>query len=152
MHLLVRGKRMRASAAMQDRALRHDKVQVHFNTSVRDAYGDKKGLKGLVLYDTDSGVGARRCRLFATPLDMHAGYYDGAAGQAIIGACGEGHLACSVPPCMRCFSVSAVAVRDAWRRRAEGPEVPQGRRGSWMCAGCFTASGTSPTAVSWRGR
>ena len=54
-HLLVRGKRMRASAAMQDRALRHDKVQVHFNTSVRDAYGDKKGLKGLVLYDTDSG-------------------------------------------------------------------------------------------------
>ena len=46
---------MRASAAMQDRVLAHDKVAVHFNTSVRDAYGDKKGMKGLVLYDTDSG-------------------------------------------------------------------------------------------------
>ena len=51
---------MRASAAMQDRVLGHDKVQVHFNTSVRDAYGDKKGLKGLVLYDTD--LGAHCCR------------------------------------------------------------------------------------------
>ena len=47
---------MRASAAMQDRVLAHDKVQVHYSTAVRDAYGDKKGMKGLTLYDTETGA------------------------------------------------------------------------------------------------
>ncbi len=46
---------MRASAAMQDRVLNHEKVEVHFSTEVADAYGDKKGLKGLQLRDTSSG-------------------------------------------------------------------------------------------------
>ena len=54
-HLLVRGAKMRASAAMQDRALNHEKVEVHFSTEVADAYGDKKGLKGLQLRDTATG-------------------------------------------------------------------------------------------------
>jgi len=54
-HLLVRGAKMRASAAMQDRVLGHEKVQVHFNTAVRDAYGGKKGMEGLTLYDTKTG-------------------------------------------------------------------------------------------------
>ncbi|EIE25491.1 putative thioredoxin-disulfide reductase [Coccomyxa subellipsoidea C-169] len=54
-HLLVRGPKMRASAAMQDRVLEHEKVEVHYNTMVDDAYGDKKGLKGLVLKDTSNG-------------------------------------------------------------------------------------------------
>ena len=54
-HLLVRGGKMRASAAMQDRVLNHEKVEVHFSTEVADAYGDKKGLKGLQLRDTSSG-------------------------------------------------------------------------------------------------
>ena len=55
-HLLVRSGKMRASAAMQDRVLNHEKVEVHFNTGVSDAYGDKKGLKGLLLSDTSTGV------------------------------------------------------------------------------------------------
>ena len=46
---------MRASAAMQDRVLANEKVQVHFNTGVSDAYGDKKGLKCLLLKDTKTG-------------------------------------------------------------------------------------------------
>jgi thioredoxin reductase (NADPH) len=57
-HLLVRSGKMRASAAMQDRVLNHEKVEVHFNTGVADAYGDKKGLKGLHLRDTTTGVPA----------------------------------------------------------------------------------------------
>ena len=55
-HLLVRSGKMRASAAMQDRVLNHEKVEVHFNTGVADAYGDKKGLKGLHLTDTSTGA------------------------------------------------------------------------------------------------
>ena len=46
---------MRASAAMQDRVLNHERVEVHFSTEVADAYGDKKGLKGLQLRDTSTG-------------------------------------------------------------------------------------------------
>jgi hypothetical protein len=66
-HLLVRGKRMRASAAMQDRVLAHEKVAVHYSTAVRDAYGDAKGLKGLLLYDT--GTGARApARMQCSPM------------------------------------------------------------------------------------
>lgn len=57
MHLLVRSKKMRASAAMQDRVVSHEKVQVHFSTEVADAYGDKKGaLKGLHMRDTETGA------------------------------------------------------------------------------------------------
>ena len=54
-HLLVRSSKMRASAAMQDRVLNHEKVEVHYSTEVADAYGDKKGLKGLQLRDTSTG-------------------------------------------------------------------------------------------------
>ncbi|BDA41725.1 Thioredoxin reductase [Coccomyxa sp. Obi] len=54
-HLLVRSGKMRASAAMQDRVLGHEKVEVHYNTAVSDAYGDKKGMKGLLLKDTNTG-------------------------------------------------------------------------------------------------
>ena len=60
-HLLVRGRRMRASAAMQDRVLSHEKVEVHYRTAVRDAYGDKKGMKGLLLYDTETGAPPPPC-------------------------------------------------------------------------------------------
>lgn len=49
---------MRASAAMQDRVLGHEKVEVHYNTAVSDAYGDKKGMKGLLLKDRNTGEGA----------------------------------------------------------------------------------------------
>ena len=48
---------MRASAAMQDRVVNHEKVEVHFSTEVADAFGDKKGaLKGLHLRDTETGA------------------------------------------------------------------------------------------------
>ena len=41
---------------MQDRVLSHDKVTVHFNTAVDDAYPDGKGaLAGLHTKDTKSG-------------------------------------------------------------------------------------------------
>ncbi len=39
-HLLVRGERMRASKAMQDRVLNNERVNVHFNVAVQDAYGN----------------------------------------------------------------------------------------------------------------
>lgn len=55
-HLLARGDKLRASRAMQDRALDHKKVTVHFNTAVDDAYPDGKGaLAGLHIKDTKSG-------------------------------------------------------------------------------------------------
>ena len=50
-HLLVRGEKMRASGAMIDRVTAHDKVTVHFQTRVEDAYGDGKGLAGLRLLE-----------------------------------------------------------------------------------------------------
>ena len=41
---------------MQDRALDHQKVKVHFNTTVDDAYPDGKGaLAGLHIKDTKTG-------------------------------------------------------------------------------------------------
>ena len=55
-HLLVRGPKLRASAAMQDRVRAHPKVTVHLNTGVQDAYPDAKGkMGGLVLTDSTTG-------------------------------------------------------------------------------------------------
>ncbi|DBA96752.1 TPA: hypothetical protein ACH3X1_015592 [Trebouxia sp. C0004] len=55
-HLLARGEKLRASRSMQDRALDHKKVTVHFNTIVDDAYPDGKGaLAGLHIKDTKTG-------------------------------------------------------------------------------------------------
>ena len=47
---------MRASGAMQDRVAASDAVTVHYNTQIRDVFGDAKGVKGLHLVDTQSGV------------------------------------------------------------------------------------------------
>ena len=42
---------------MQDRVLAHDKVEVHFNTTVDDAYPDGKGaLDGLHTKDSKTGL------------------------------------------------------------------------------------------------
>mmetsp|Transcript_35798 Transcript_35798/g.89371 ORF Transcript_35798/g.89371 Transcript_35798/m.89371 type:complete len:563 (-) Transcript_35798:295-1983(-) len=55
-HLLVRGATMKASKEMQNRALSHKQVTVHFNTECVDATGNNKGfLSGLNLRDTSSG-------------------------------------------------------------------------------------------------
>ncbi|DBA65911.1 TPA: hypothetical protein ACH3X2_002936 [Trebouxia sp. C0005] len=59
-HLLARGEKLRASRSMQDRALDHKKVTVHFNTTVDDAYPDGKGaLAGLHIKDTKTGEGSK---------------------------------------------------------------------------------------------
>lgn len=55
-HLLVRGPRMRASMAMQERVLSNPRITVHLNTGIEDAYGDAKGaMTGLHLVDTATG-------------------------------------------------------------------------------------------------
>ena len=55
-HLLVRGSKMRASAAMQDRVKAHSKITIHLNTNVQDAYADAKDqFGGLLLADSESG-------------------------------------------------------------------------------------------------
>lgn len=57
MHLLVRGDKLRASRAMQDRVTAHERVEVHFHTTVDDAYPDGKGaLDGLHTKDTKTGL------------------------------------------------------------------------------------------------
>lgn len=48
-HLLVRGEALRASKTMADRVLSHNKITVHFNTQVVDAYGAKGVMTGLEL-------------------------------------------------------------------------------------------------------
>eukprot|EP00198_Chlamydomonas_reinhardtii_P000472 XP_001689807.1 NADPH-dependent thioredoxin reductase [Chlamydomonas reinhardtii] len=53
-HLLVRGERMRASKAMQDRVLANPRITVHFNTGIEDAFGGEV-LQGLRLFDTRTG-------------------------------------------------------------------------------------------------
>lgn len=52
-HLLVRGDKMRASKAMQNRVLENKNITVHFNTQVEDVYGDEKGrMAGVHLFDS----------------------------------------------------------------------------------------------------
>jgi thioredoxin reductase (NADPH) len=46
-HLLVRGDKMRASKAMQDRVLQHPKITVHWQTEAVDVYGDVGPVKGV---------------------------------------------------------------------------------------------------------
>ena len=72
-HLLARGDKLRASRAMQDRVLNHDKVTVHFNTTVDDAYPDGKGaLAGLHTKDTKSGQGSLHslCKSLLSPATL----------------------------------------------------------------------------------
>ncbi|KAK9818438.1 hypothetical protein WJX74_000469 [Apatococcus lobatus] len=54
-HLLVRGDKLRASGAMQDRTLSHDRITVRFHRSVKDATGKDKALEGLQLENTETG-------------------------------------------------------------------------------------------------
>ena len=56
-HLLVRGARMRASAAMAARVLANPRVTVHFKSAPVDVYGDVKGrMAGVRLRDADTGA------------------------------------------------------------------------------------------------
>jgi thioredoxin reductase (NADPH) len=51
----VRGDKLRASKAMQDRTLENKKITVHFNIAVEDAYGESL-LEGLHMYSTKTGT------------------------------------------------------------------------------------------------
>ena len=55
-HLLHRRDSFRASKIMQERALAHDKIQVHWNTVVEDILGEDK-VSGLAIRNTVSGEG-----------------------------------------------------------------------------------------------
>ena len=56
-HLLHRRDSFRASKIMQERALSHDKIQVHWNTVVEDILGEDK-VTGLAIRNTESGEGS----------------------------------------------------------------------------------------------
>jgi thioredoxin reductase (NADPH) len=51
-NMLVRGEKMRASKAMQDRVLSNPKIQVHWNTEPVDIFGDEKHMEGVKVRNT----------------------------------------------------------------------------------------------------
>ena len=139
-HLLVRGDRMRASGAMQDRVLSNPKITVHFNTEVADAYGDSL-LQGLHLKDTKTGA-------------QRAGWGDRGRGRK------EGW---GLERCSKRGSRAAKGCHDAPVTEASGGPgciffpvcslaCLQARCVTCQCAACSTASATSPTLRSWGAR
>jgi len=54
-HMLVRGDRLRASKAMQDRVFNNDKITVHLNTAVLDVFGEENHMKGIHIENTQTG-------------------------------------------------------------------------------------------------
>ncbi len=54
-NLLVRGDKMRASKAMQDRVLSNPKINVHWNTEVADVFGGDNHMEGVKLRNTQTG-------------------------------------------------------------------------------------------------
>jgi thioredoxin reductase (NADPH) len=54
-HLLVRGEKMRASKAMQDRVLANPRITVHWNTQAMNVVGDEKHMTGVHVKNTQTG-------------------------------------------------------------------------------------------------
>lgn len=54
-HMLVRGEKMRASKAMQDRVLNNPKITVHWNTDLVDVFGEADHMQGIKLKDAKTG-------------------------------------------------------------------------------------------------
>ena len=54
-HMLVRGEKMRASKAMQDRVLSNPNITVHWNTEPVDVFGNDKHMEGVHIRDTKTG-------------------------------------------------------------------------------------------------
>ncbi len=54
-HMLIRRDAMRASKVMQDRALNHPKINVHWNTVVDEVQGDGKLVNNLKIKSTEDG-------------------------------------------------------------------------------------------------
>lgn len=54
-HMLVRGDKMRASKAMQDRVLNNPKITVHWNTEILDVFGEADHMQGVKLKNSQTG-------------------------------------------------------------------------------------------------
>jgi thioredoxin reductase (NADPH) len=54
-HMLVRGDKMRASKAMQDRVMAHPKIQIHWQTQAIDVFGENGFMTGAKLRNTHTG-------------------------------------------------------------------------------------------------
>lgn len=54
-HMLVRGEKMRASKAMQDRVLNNPKITVHWNSQPIDVLGENSQMNGVKLRNTKTG-------------------------------------------------------------------------------------------------
>jgi thioredoxin reductase (NADPH) len=54
-HMLVRGDKMRASKAMQDRVMAHPKIQIHWQTQAIDVFGENGFMTGARLRNTHTG-------------------------------------------------------------------------------------------------
>ena len=54
-HMLIRGDKMRASKAMQDRVLKNPKITVHRYTEAVDVFGDSNHMTGVKLRNTQTG-------------------------------------------------------------------------------------------------
>jgi thioredoxin reductase (NADPH) len=54
-HMLVRGEKMRASKAMQDRVIAHPKIQLHWNTQATEVFGASGRMTGVKLRNTHTG-------------------------------------------------------------------------------------------------
>jgi len=54
-HMLVRGDKMRASKAMQDRVLSNPRIQIHWNTEPVDVFGNDSHMEGVKIRNTQTG-------------------------------------------------------------------------------------------------
>jgi thioredoxin reductase (NADPH) len=54
-HMLIRGDKMRASKAMQDRVFNNPKITVHWNTDLLDVFGEADHMQGVKLRDSKTG-------------------------------------------------------------------------------------------------
>lgn len=55
-HMLVRGDKMRASKAMQDRVLNNPKITVHWNTEAVDVFGENGFMTGVKVRNSQTGA------------------------------------------------------------------------------------------------
>jgi thioredoxin reductase (NADPH) len=54
-HMLIRGDKMRASKAMQDRVFKNPKITIHWNTEIQDVFGEADHMQGVKLRNTVTG-------------------------------------------------------------------------------------------------
>jgi thioredoxin reductase (NADPH) len=54
-HMLIRGDKLRASKAMQDRVFKNPKITVHWNTDILDVFGEADHMQGVKLRDAKTG-------------------------------------------------------------------------------------------------